>query len=60
MLGAIVAGRVVESLLFGVNSYNPIVFVAAASIVMLVVAVATYLPARAASRLAPMEALRYQ
>ena len=60
MLGAIVAGRVVESLLFGVNSYHPIVFVAAASIVMLVVAVATYLPARSASRLAPMEALRYQ
>ena len=59
ILGAIVAGRVVESLLFGVHSYDPAVFVAAASIVIVVVAAATYLPARHASRLAPMEALRY-
>ena len=60
ILGAIVAGRVVESLLFGVTSHDPLVFAAATSIVILVVAAATYLPARAASRLAPMEALRYQ
>jgi putative ABC transport system permease protein len=59
-VGAIVAGRVVESLLFGVRSYHPIAFVAAALIVTSVVAMATYLPARHASRLAPMEALRYQ
>ena len=59
-LGAIVAGRVVESFLFGVDGYHPVVFVAAASIVILVVAAATYLPARYASRIAPMEALRYQ
>lgn len=59
-LGAIAAGRVVESLLFGVGSHEPVVFVAAASIVILVVAGATYMPARRASRLAPMDALRYQ
>jgi predicted permease len=59
-LGAVAAGRVVESLLFGVSSYDPRVFVAAALIVVLVVAGATYLPARYASRLSPMEALRYQ
>jgi len=46
--------------LFGVDGYHPVVFVAAASIVILVVAAATYLPARYASRIAPMEALRYQ
>jgi predicted permease len=60
ILGGLAAGRVVESLLFGVNDRNPIVFVAAVSIVIVVVAFATYLPARYASRLAPMEALRYQ
>jgi predicted permease len=60
ILGAVAAGRVVESLLFGVNSYDPMVLAAAASIVIMVVAIATYLPARYASRLAPMEALRYQ
>jgi predicted permease len=59
-LGAIAAGRVVESLLFGVESHDPTVFVAAALIVILVVTVATYLPARYASRLSPIEALRYQ
>lgn len=59
-LGSVVAGRIVESLLFGVSSYSPMVFVTAAAIVILVVAVATYLPARHVSRLAPMEALRYQ
>jgi predicted permease len=58
-LGAIAAGRVVESLLFGVSGYDPRVFVAAALIVILVVAGATYLPARYAARLSPMEALRY-
>ena len=59
-IGAIAAGRVVASLLFGVESYDPVVFVAAAVIVILMVAVATYLPARYAGRLSPMEALRYQ
>lgn len=59
-LGALAAGRVVGSLLFGVSSLDPMVFAAAASIVILVVAAATYLPARYAARLAPMDALRYQ
>jgi predicted permease len=60
MLGAIVAGQVVESLLFGVNGYDPMVFVVSVLTVILVVAIATYLPARYASQLAPTEALRHQ
>ena len=60
MLGAVAAGRVVESLLFGVNRYDPVVLGAAVAIVIVVVAVAAYLPASYASRLAPMDALRYQ
>jgi predicted permease len=58
-IGALGAARLVESLLFGV-AYDPKVFVVATSIVILVVAAATYFPARHAARLAPMDALRYQ
>ena len=60
VLAAIAAGRVVQSLLFGVSGDDPMVFVAAVSIVVLVVAIAAYVPARHAARSAPMEALRYQ
>jgi predicted permease len=60
LIGALVAGSVIESLLFGVTGHDPLVFVAAALIVVVVVAAATYLPARYASRFSPMEALRYQ
>jgi hypothetical protein len=60
LIGALVAGSVIESLLFGVTGHDPLVFVAAALIVIAVVAAATYLPARYASRFSPMEALRYQ
>jgi ABC-type antimicrobial peptide transport system permease subunit len=60
LIGALVAGSVIESLLFGVTGHEPVVFVAAASVVIAVVAVATYLPARYASRFSPMDALRYQ
>ena len=60
LIGALVAGRVIESLLFGVTGHEPVVFVAAALVVIAVVAVATYLPARYASRFSPMDALRYQ
>ena len=60
LIGALVAGSVIESLLFGVTGHEPVVFVAAALVVIAVVAVATYLPARYASRFSPMDALRYQ
>jgi predicted permease len=60
LVGALVAGSVIESLLFGVTGHEPVVFGAAALIVVAVVAVATYLPARYASRFSPMETLRYQ
>jgi ABC-type antimicrobial peptide transport system permease subunit len=60
LVGALVAGSVIQSLLFGITGHDPVVFGAAALIVVAVVAVATYLPARYASRFSPMEALRYQ
>jgi len=52
--------RLLGSLLYGVKSSDPATFVAVAVIVTLVAAVATFVPARRASVVAPSEALRHQ
>jgi putative ABC transport system permease protein len=58
VLAAIGVVRVVEALLFGVSSYDPLAFLAAVVTLCVVAAAAGYLPARRASRIAPMTALR--
>jgi predicted permease len=60
VLAAIGAVRVVEAILFGVSRYEPLPFVAAVLALGLVALAAGYLPARRASRIAPMSALRYE
>ena len=60
VLGALAVGRFAQSQLFGLSSYDPIVFAAAIGGLGIVVAVATWVPAFRASRVAPMEALRYE
>jgi predicted permease len=58
LMAAIGAGRLLQRMLFGVGASDPI-SVAGAGIVLLVVAfIACYLPARRASRLDPLTALR--
>ena len=52
--------RLLGSLLYGVKSSDPATFAAVAVIVTLVAAVATFVPARRASAVAPSEALRHQ
>jgi ABC-type antimicrobial peptide transport system permease subunit len=52
--------RLLGSLLYGVKSSDPATFAAVAVIVTLVAAVATFVPARRASVVAPSEALRHQ
>ena len=56
---AALLGRLVSSLLYGVSATNPAVYAAAAAVLMLVGAAAAFLPARRASRVDPIEALRY-
>ena len=57
---AVLLGRAAEAALFGLSGYDPVVFTAAVLVLGAVVAGAGYLPARRASRIPPMEALRYE
>jgi len=57
-LAGLVAGRVLSSLLYGVSPRDPLVLFAAVVVPVVVAAVASYLPARRASRVDPVVALR--
>jgi ABC-type antimicrobial peptide transport system permease subunit len=52
--------RLVSSLLFGLKADDPVALALAGVTLGVVAAVASYLPARRASRLDPMTALRYE
>ena len=52
--------RYAESLLFGVRPHDPLTLVAAALLLLAVTALAGFLPAWRASRVAPMVALRHE
>ncbi len=57
---AVGSGRLVESELFGVKSYDPVALGLALVAMMTVALIAAYLPARRATKIDPMMALRYE
>jgi putative ABC transport system permease protein len=57
--GALLMGRMISSLLFGLETYDPLTMSAAAAILFAVSCLAGYLPARRAARVDPMTALRH-
>ena len=59
-VGALVLTRFLSGLLFGVSSVDPLTFVAMAATLGAVTLLACYVPARRASRVDPLVALRYE
>jgi len=59
-VGAFALTRVMSSVLFGVSSTDPITFIAVGWLLAIVAFCASFLPARRATRVDPMIALRYE
>ncbi|MGI8745279.1 MAG: ADOP family duplicated permease [Bryobacteraceae bacterium] len=57
---SLAAGRSANSLLFGLKSHDPLTLTTAVGLLVLIGAVASFLPARRASKIDPMEALKYE
>ncbi len=60
LVAAVGLTRVMSSLLYGVEPTDPITLAAVAALLTAVALVASYLPARRASRTDPLEALRFE
>ena len=60
LVGAFAVTRLITSLLFGVNPTDVVTFVVVSLCLMVTALIATYLPARRATKVDPVEALRYE
>ncbi len=59
LVAALVMTRFIESLLYGVTATDPVVFVGVSSLLLVVAVLASWLPARRATKLDPMTVLRH-
>jgi predicted permease len=60
LLGAFGLTRLMEGLVFGVSTTDPLTFAGVAAVLLCVSVVASYIPARRAAGVDPLEALRYE
>ncbi|MDE3178049.1 MAG: ABC transporter permease [Acidobacteriota bacterium] len=60
VIGALGLTRLLSSLLYGVKPSDPVTFIAVSFILVGVAMLACFIPARRATRIDPMEALRYE
>ncbi len=58
LVAAMLLGRLMSSLLFGVGPLDPLAYVAALAVTIAATTLATYLPARRAAKIDPMTTLR--
>jgi putative ABC transport system permease protein len=60
LIGAVLLTRFLSGMLYGVSAHDPLTLGAVAGVLMLVAAVACYIPARRAMAVDPIVALRYE
>lgn len=60
VLAALLASYLMRSMLFGIHSWDPAIFIVVTVVLAIVTLIASYVPARAATKVDPMVALRYE